>query len=585
MKKLFLWSCLLILLRGELQATTCKEIGICCCNPTKKTLCCLSKQILNNVNTLKKQLACCCSTLEGKLAALTPCGPVIPITQADLPVNATRSAYYCAKEDLFFDGSTINSPGAEGPIAIAVNAPNSVIDLNNHTLYIKGSATNGIATLGNGTHVLIKNGTIVGSTGAEEAGVLILTSNVTVSNVRIINVNGPLGSGIFIQGAVYPQPTTPTILFTEIDDIVIEKCDLENNFFGITLNTFSNSVFIKNCTINQSVQMGITQPARKNAAANVMIDNCTISNSGLNGIYTTYFQTNWSITNCTISNSALNGMILAAFQNLTIKDCKINECGAHGIIASIRQSQNIEIDHCQIFNCQDSALRVDNTENLVVRNCQITNYISNGSPLLKVQDIFNGTLSGCRLNSVTNSTNTNGPDAFFVRNCHGMTIENCSAQIFCNQPQTNCPIGFNLQGNVEGTVLRNCSVSGNPSIGIALQPDTLNGTDAGVVIENCLVKGAVNQGILFSRATLCALYNSQIINGQGDGILLDAQTTQSSIRANTVMGNIGIGIHNLGDTTNKIYANFAQGNGSSYEGVLFVTPPTNTVGAINNIDN
>ncbi len=535
--------------------------SFCCDHATKKTLCVLSNQILGKINKLSNQLSACCSTIEIDINNLNPCGRVRPLGQADIPAVINQSAYVCLKEDVLFDGSLVTSPGAEGPIGIAVNANNVVIDLNNHTLTYKGEGANGIATIGNSAHVTIKNGTIVGSNDQFTAGILLLTSNVTVKNVRIINASGAFSAGITMQGAFLPTVSTPQLILAPQDAIVIEKCDFENDFFGIELNTFSNSVIIKECTINKSIQMGITQPSRKNIAANVTIDRCTISNSGLNGIYTAFSQTNWTISNCKISNTVLNGMILAAFQNLKVTNCQVLDSGAHGIIVSIRQSQNVEIADCQIFNSQDSALRIDNVENLTISNCQITNYLTpsptTSPPLLKVQDVFNGTISGCTFNSVAGTS-----DGLLLRNCHALTLEDCNAQIFCNQPRTNCPIGFNLQGDVESTVLRNCTVSGNPSVGIALQQDALNGPNSGVIIENCTVKGAVNQGIGLSSAVNCAILGCQITNCQGDGILLGTATSQNAVRDNTVINNGGFGINNA--TTqpngNQIYHNFASNN-------------------------
>lgn len=568
--------------------------NICCDHATKKTLCCLSKQILRDINQLENQLSTCCSTIESEIANLHPCGRKIALGQSDIPAVIGNSTYVCLKEDVLFNGSAVQNPGAEGPIGIAVSGQNVVIDLNNHTLFYRGASTNGIATIGKSAHVTIKNGTIMG-TGAEfTAGILILTSNVTVKNVRIVNASGPGSAGILIQGAFLPAVSSPNLILAPLDDIVVEKCDLEGNFFGIELNTFSNSVLIKDCTINNSVQMGITQPSRKNLAVNITVDGCTISNSGLNGIYTTFSQANWTICNCDISNTGLNGLLLAGFQNLKIHNCQVIQSGAHGIIASIRQSQNVEISDCKVFNAQDSAIRVDNTANLSISNCQITNYLQTTAPLLKLQDIFNGLVTGCILTSGAGTS-----DGLLLRNCHGLTIQNCNANIFCNQPQTSCPVGFNLQGDVTSTVIKSCIISGNPSIGISLQQGVLNGPNTGVILENCEVQGAANQGILFDQSTplpstSCAIYNCKIIGNPqavgADGIRLGSTTSECSLRDNTLTGNTGFGINNLAGvaSTNRIYHNFAQGNGTGYSGVNFVVTPAGTganVGTINNVDN
>ncbi len=552
------------------------KADLCC--PQKKSLCQLSNQILARITALENELLACCSNLE----SLAPCSSILTLSQSDIPTQINRSAYVCIKEDLFFDGSLVTNAGIEGPTAIAVNADNVVIDLNNHTITYKGAGSNAIATIGTAAHVTIKNGTIAGSPDSDTSGILVLTSNVTIENVRIINAAGSSSSAILLQGAFLSSPSSQSITLVPQNDIVIKKCDLEGNFYGIILNTFSNSILIKECTINNSIQMGITQPSRKNISTNVVIDSCTISNSGLNGIYTTFSQANWAITNCTISNSALNGMILAGFSNLKVQGCQIFDSGAHGITVSIRQSENVEISGCQIFNCADTALRVDNTTNLTIRDCQIANFVSTASPLMKIQDIYTSLITGCTLTSGAGTS-----DGLLLRNCHGLTVENTNAQVFCNQPQTSCPIAFNLQGDVTSSALRNCTISGNPSVGIALEQDALNGPNSGVVLENCQVTGAVNQGILLTTATDCGIYNCKVIQGAGDGIQLGAQTSQCSVQNNTLINNKGFGINDLSSSsTNRIYHNFAQGNNPNFSATVpLVTGPANNVGVLNNIDN
>ena len=560
--------------------------SFCCDHASKRSLCIQSNQILQNLNKLSNQVSACCSTLENDITNLNPCGGIRVIGQADIPAVINQPGFVCLKQDIYFDGTTVTNPGIEGPIAIAINANNVVLDLNNHTITYKGTGANGIATIGTSAHITIKNGTIVGSPDPFTSGVLVNTSDVTVENMRIINASGPFSSGIVLMGAFIPNVAVTQLILAPQTAIVVANCDLENNFFGIQLQTLSNMVVIKDCMINRSIQMGITQPSRKNTAENIIIDRCTIANSGLNGIYTTFSQTNWTISNCKVSKTGLNGMILEAFQNLRVSNCQVIESGAHAIIASIRQSQNVVISDCELFNSQDSTLRVDNVASLAISNCQMTNYLATSAPLLKIQDVYNGFISGCLLTSGAGTS-----DGLLLRNCHNLTVDKCNAQILCNQPFAACPIGFNMQGDVEATVFRNCTVSGNPSIGIAFQQGNLNGPNTGVIVENCTVKGAVNQGIALASAINCGIYGCQVIGCQSDGIILGSQppmaaTTalQNSLRDNTLINNGGFGINNLAGDSNKIYRNFAQANGGSYNNVLFVTAPAAAT-PISNIDN
>lgn len=564
-----------------------------CCKASTKTLCQLDRAIFDKVKGLEKQLSSCCSTigkeLDHILKALSGCGSITSIGQANIPFQSPASGYFCLKEDVVFDGNTIVG-GEIGPTATAFSGENVVFDLNNHTIHISGDGTNGVALFANippnpsqqnpraSTHMLIKNGTIIGSTDSSQAGIIILTNNVTVSNVRIINLSGASSSGITIQGGIINSILSPTLLLATLNDILIDQVNLVNNNFGIQLDTFSNGVTIQNTAIDRSVQMGITQPSRKNNANNVTLNNVTISNSGLNGIYTTFSQTNWSLNNIKVSDSGLNGMIFAAFQNLQISNSQISNSGAHGIVASIRQNKNIDISHTQIFNSQDELLRVDNTENLSITHCEFTNYIATTEPLVKLQDIYNATVMNCQFNSVAGTS-----DGLFLRNVHGVTVETSKVNIFCNQPRTTCPVGFNIHGGVDTTVLRSCTVSGNPSIGIAIVPDSLNGPNSGVIVENSIVQGAVTVGVQVSESTQTALFNNNISNGTGDGILIDASSLETAVRHNTLTNNTGFGINNAG-LQSSIFSNFASSNGAgNYSGVALVSAPTATTGVLVNI--
>ena len=262
-----------------------------CNSAAAQTSCCQTDKIVKQLNKLEKNLALCCTSLKNEILALTPCKTSIPIGQADIPFVALEEGYYCLQEDVVFDGTLVTNPAVVGPIGIALNTTNAVLDLNNHTITYKGAQANGIATIGNSAHITIKNGTIIGPlTDQNTAAILLLTSNATVKNVRIINAAGLGSAAITIQGSLLPSASSPTETLTTLNDITIENCDLEGNNYGIELNSFTNSININGCTINNSIQMGITQPARKNVASNVFINDCTISNSGLNGIFTTFSQ-------------------------------------------------------------------------------------------------------------------------------------------------------------------------------------------------------------------------------------------------------------------------------------------------------
>lgn len=609
--------------RGQIT-TDCHEQGRhdCSCDKCCKKLRCEIARVEDTLNTcctnlandiaqVNSNLTTCCNTIESQLETIigtvTTCGTITAITQADIPLEITQSGRYCLAEDIFVDGTTIPA-GAFGPIGIAINAPNVDLDLNEHTVTFTGGAgTNVILTLAQASNVLIHNGTVLGTgSPADEACIAVgaLTNDVTISDVQIKEFNALLSAGIFVQGLPLTSPTTDILVFAPRQGVTIERCNVSTCYYGALLAADTYGTIIRDCTFDQNVLAGIAQPERTAGYVNnTLIENCSISNTTFHGIYTTFYQSNWILKNVQVSNSGLSGMVLAGFQSLKLQNCQVFNSGSYGIIASIRLSENIEISDCQVFNAKNGALRVDNVANLLISNCQLTNYLASPEPLLKVQDVFNGSISGCLLSSF------NGTDAFFARNCHGLKVDNCAASIFCNQPLTNCPIGFNIHGGVSNAIIQNSSVSGNPSIGIAVVPDgfvtppcdsfsqpvttiidNLNGNNFGCTVSNCKVTGAVRSGVYVSGTSTTSITDCTITDGNCDGITLDNTTSQIIAKGNTLTNNLGVGLNNqLAISTtcplNQAYGNFASCNGTNYQGIAanLISAPSATAGVLTNI--
>lgn len=572
-------------------------------------LCCesINNNISNSTQLIINTINACCSTLEGEIGEiinlLTACGTITPIFQSDIPLNITVPGRYCLAEDVVV-GKTVaqgirgllgkgltEQPAVQqsslGSFGIAITAKIVDLHLNNHTMTeLPGSNINAIGTIGESSHIRIHNGIIVGSgdlASEDCTGINILTSNVIVSDVEIDNLVGLNSAGIAIQGFFLPTPTAQETIRFGLEGVLIKRCNFSFDYAGITFGNYCTNVIVQDCSIDKSLFTGINEPARGGYSSNILIKNTAISNSTFHGIYSTFNQSNWILDGVQISNSGLNGMILSGFQTLSLHRCQVFNSGSYGITASIRQNQNFEMSNCQIFNAQNSTLRIDNASNVLLNNCQLTNYFASTEPVVKLQDIFNGSISDCLVNSSAGTS-----DGIFIRNCHGFSVEKCKVNILCNEPHTGCPIGINLQGGVTTTVVKNCIISGNPSIGIAIQPDEHNFTNTGVGIKNCTVQGAVVNGILVSNSSACSIFNSEISDGQGTGIFLDENTSNCPVRNNTLTNNgVGIptvfGISNKG-TNNQIYHNFASGNGTNYDsGVPFVVKPSTGLGVLENI--
>ena len=566
--------------------------------------CCqsINNNINNSTQLIINTINACCATLEEEIALLSACGPIIPIFQKDIPLRIVESGHYCLAEDVVVNSVPLSKTALKASSAsflasfgIAIRATNVDLNLNNHKMTVLGgSGVSAIVTLGTSSHISIHDGIIVGSGNVNDqncAGIQILTSNVIVSDVQIQNFAGLNSAGIVIEGLNVADPSAEGIIRFGLQGVMIQRCNLSGNipagllgnYAGITFGNHCTNVIIQDCSIDGSLFAGINEPARNGYSSNILIKNSAISNSTYHGIFSTFNQSNWIFDHVQITNSGLDGAIFTGFQTLSLNQCQVFNSGSYGITATIRQNQNVELNNCQIFNAANAALRIDNTSNILLNNCQFTNYISSPEPVVKLQDIYSGSVTRCHVISAAGSS-----DGIFLRNCHGLSVANCNVNILCNQPQTSCPVGINLQGAVTTTVVKECIVSGNPSIGIAIQPDARAAanpaisSNTGVSVKNCTIEAAVLQGILVAQSSACSILDNEISNGQGTGIFLDLHTSNCPVRNNTLTNNVVSGITNNG-TNNQIYHNFASGNGSNYTGVNLVVAPAPMIGVLENI--
>ncbi len=593
---------------NDSQASCCTQLenGLSTIETTFNTCC---TNLTSDISELNNNLTTCCETLESELGAIAnPCQQVTVIRQADIPLEITKSGIYCLHEDIFVDGSMI-AAGPLGAMGISINATDVDLDLNKHTASLKPGTANPegtilIAVLGGSTRVRIHNGIISGggnpSDGAT-SGIAIFTSNVTVSDVQAEDFNGEESLGISASGFALSSATAKDGAFSTLEGVTIERCNFINNFWGIVLTPFCTNVAIRNCSLDKSIDAAIAQPSNLAASvSNVLLENVSISNSTGNGISALFNQTNWILNTVQIADSGQSGMEFSDFQSLILKNCQVFNSGDFGVSVSSSINQNVKVHDCQIFNSGSGALSINNANNLLIKNSQFTNYIPSAGPLLNIQNTVNASVRGCLLSSLDGTS-----DGLFASNCSGVTIQNCEANIFCNTPFTNCPVGFNIHGGVNNATISHCTVSGNPSIGIAIVPgpgpDGTTVTNTGIFVDSCSMQNVVGTGIFLSEATECIVSNCIIVDGLGNGITFDPSTTRCVARGNSVISNKGIGINNeapsvammaaqnkraidapdqITCTSNTIYGtNFAACNGTNYVGV----PPSLVSGLVSGV--
>lgn len=479
-------------------------INTCCTNLT------------NDIENVNNNLTTCCDTLESMIGNIGGCGTITTITQKDIPFEITKSGRYCLGQDI-----SVNTPGQ---IGIAVNAVGVDLNLNGHAGKAGAADTTVIATIGTASLVHIHNGVVTGSDNSADVGqigIAALTNNVVISSIQAQKFSAPESSGFLIQG----------LANSKTEAISVKHCTCTGNFIGIEINNSSN-LKIHDCALDKSIFAGIAQVNAPNSSSNILVEDCAISNSTNHGISTAVSQSNWIFKNVQINASGLNGMNLAGgFQSLAIKNCQVLNSGVYGITLSSNQSQNVEIN-----DSQSDAVLIESVNNLLIQNSQFTNTSSANKPTLAVQNSSNGSIRGCLLSSTSS-------DGFFTSNCKGLSVQNCDANIQCSQPVASCPIGFNLNSGLSNVALEQCTVSGTPSIGIAVGlTSTANNT--GILIDRCAVQGA-GTGIFLAGTTSSTVTYCNVVNCSGDGIALDPSATLIIVVGNYVTHNGGTGINLL----------------------------------------
>ena len=165
--------------------------------------------------------------------------------------------------------------------------------------------------------------------------------------------------------------------------------------------------------------------------------------------------------------------------------------------------------------------------------------------------------------------------------------------------------GGSFDGVVEGCILKsiqpNVAAFGLLAHGandaIRIENNTIDGAVHGAVIlegmhysllENNLISGTVEgPGVMLKGAVGVSLFGNTIVGNASDGVYLDNQTINCSLRDNTISKNGTIGLNNQSRSkSNKIYHNFALSNAEkNYSSVSLVADPDFEVGVLENISN
>ena len=282
-------------------------------------------------------------------------------------------------------------------------------------------------------------------------GHYLISDNISVTSPDKHFIGLP-GALIIANGAFFSISQTNNISFDNLEfdyinnkpqasivcwrslDITITNCKFSNGqMFNIQCSTCGR-VHINNCTLDGT-----------ETSAGISLS----SDSGYE--YTDYGRNGYTwIENCLIKNSGLDG-IIANNYNVTIRNCRIVDCGKYSPAAGIYcNSKNLlTIDHCYCLRNTGNGIDVVLTERVTITNSKCSNndcagiYIG-GDGLVIIENCF---------------CNANGSNPIDSYQDSGIVIQGYSGTDSSNIKITNCFAQSNLNYGFRFLNAINCYVN------------------------------------------------------------------------------------------------------------------------------
>lgn len=378
---------------------------------------------------------------------------------------------------------------------------------------------------------------------------------------------------------------------------VIKNCVIENFVRGISFNNFqmlgvgeqqrigpkSFNLKIEDCCIRDIEEVGIDLITE---IENIEINRCKINNA-LSGIRID--TTNGAlIANCQIDNVA-SGIQAEVLRNVYIKNLKVtNSIGFPAEV--INASENITFEDC-LFSGSNTVPIVRTTHFAVtasrkftMKNCSI-NYTA-GIPLENSNALTIITTSGVEIENCTIRTNAKASNNLdgngilingAVDNCR---ISNCTVISDPADPAQSgiAIIPLDNTSKSSGITIKNCHVEQVNGRGIVVD------SAVNCEISKCTVVGSiVGNGIEINNSRGIVLLDNITTENAKDGIRFNALSRGCVARNNTSYKNDGFGLNNLGGA-NQIFSNFAHTNlAGNFNGVALVSAPTPGIDQVTNI--
>lgn len=438
------------------------------------------------------------------------------ITNADINPNGymiTAPGVYCINEDLFFN------PAVSGLSAIVINASAVNIQMNHHSIFKVGAATDTTGILINGTNgAAIQDGNLI---GFDLYGIRANSGSVNMEF-----------QGMFITGCGRPTNSGGGISANLSTNVKVIDCDMANNFFSGMQLFGVNRCLINNSSFTGTQQgilgaqteaiglfISISLPA---SGASTPCENITVLNSNATG-------------NMSSSGNAFgffaSGLFTPLVPNisLTFENCVANDNVAGGVAG----------EGFEFFVSED----------IVLKNCNAQhNQCATFGAAFGITASINGVLEDCIAQNQTSTAMNGIASGFSFLASNQMLVKNCSAS--ASTALTGTAIGFATQ-----------------PVGFPTLPSVTN-----IIFEECTAQntaGTLNVGFNFSSAInsvlrLCTSFN----NGIGFNVVDPAApqvALNNVIKDCAAYGNIAIGFVDSTPLARNAYiANRARANGINY---------------------
>lgn len=446
----------------------------------------------------------------------------------------TKPGKYCLKE---------NAKRKKKGTAVTINASNVVIDLNEHTLSGKNSATTGIVA-NNSVNLTIQNGTVRNFT---VNGININGSDNIVLNTLLVLRNGNDHGPTFTGG----------LTIFNSSRINMTSVQLSENFnFGLGMSGIDTANFINS-------RSNATKSMHGDTIFGDTAYGIYVASTGGTGTPFTQGSSNMNFINCLVDNTTGADSAFGFFiDSLAVGTTPVGT------------NSNIIIENCSVNNTTQT--------NVTPTAGTLAPFIEG----ITMAGGFGVNIKNCVVDTLTGAAKTDSPGSHYVgievSAADHAIIDNCSVSNAIGI--ANFVHGFDIEASGNDITYSNCTAyaiknnSKNPAhfaVGFAiLKPigiPTIDSVGTGTVVQNCIAqnvhgpKGASAGGLLLNAQKNVVIENN-IFNNSDNGILAQTllpnlHTSNGLIRNNVTDGNKFFGILELTSAKNAYYGNTARTNG------------------------